>query len=254
MVVYSYLILLLSSAAAVSALSPELSRHPCRRQVLARALGSAVPIVTHISSASAVLQPSEDSDGENIYKMKSGVQFRNVRVGQGPFVTDNQDGKKATVALHIKALLRDGSTLVDTRQQGGRPILYRLGSAFESSSDTTPVITPGIDDALVSRGVTADTAKRVEPMREGGIRLVVVPSQLAYGNGGVSRYRAWKSRGLQRAVPRDELIRYEIEVLRCLDVPVDVPSSDGDGTTVRNVQGCCSENVFPCPVPSTPSS
>jgi FKBP-type peptidyl-prolyl cis-trans isomerase len=34
--------------------------------------------------------------------------------------------------------------------------------------------------------------ERAEPMREGGIRLVVVPSDLAYGTGGLSRYHAWK--------------------------------------------------------------
>ena len=246
------LVSLLTLAATWQAVSLEASHVPCRRRFLAR-LASVAPLVMLQSSSTSAVAKEEEKE-TRIYKMKSGVQFRNVRVGHGPFVTgDDNDRKKATVVLHVKALLRDGSTLLDTRQQqGGQPILYQLGSVFESPAAAS-IVTPGIDDALVSRGVTADTAERVEPMREGGVRLVVVPSQLAYGNTGVSRYQAWTAEGLQRAVPRDELIRYEIEVLRCLVVPVDVPSPDGD-TIRRNVQACCSEDAYPCPTPiSQPS-
>jgi hypothetical protein len=212
------------------------------------------------------------------YKLKSGIQFRDLRVGNGPLVTqqvvssdttndddaDNNDNqRRPTVVMHVQALLRDGTILMDTRQDNGRPILYELGSALDTVMARPGIVPPGLDDAIVSRGtLVGSNGERVEPMRQGGIRLVVVPADLAYGTDGLSRYQAWKLGGqqslLKKPVPRDEILRYEIEILRCLEVlPIEVKSSRNEqeeeeevpGISQTTVQACCSEEVYPCQGP-----
>lgn len=200
--------------------------------------------------------PTEDT---RIYKLKSGIQFRNLRVGGGPLVTEGGGGgDKPTILMHVQALLRDGTILIDTRQ-GGRPILYQLGSA--TLEDAPGIVTPGLDDAIVSRGTLLAAGSNsneslVEPMRQGGIRLVVVPADLAYGSDGLSRYHVWKRGGkmLKRPVPRDEVLRYEIEILRCLEVPLEVqqPQNEQEGDpNIQTVKACCPEELYPCQGPQT---
>lgn len=209
-------------------------------------LGRAVPV--------AVAAPQEETDAattfqqdlETVYTLKSGIQFRNDRIGQGPPVTED-----TTVVLHVQCLLRNGSILMDTRQDG-RPVTYVLGSALRSSPPT--LIPPGVDDALVSRGTDVQVdGRKLPPMRQGGIRRVVVPAPLGYGHEGVSRYQILSKldNRLRQPVPRDELLRYEIEVLRCTDVGTN-PENNGRGVTT--VQACCPEDVFPCPTPNRASS
>lgn len=183
--------------------------------------------------AHAQIPPSAEED-RTVYRLKSGVQFRNLRQGQGPLVTDLDD---PTLLLHVKALLMNGSVLMDTRQSG-KPNAYKLGSSVMSTSPE--LIAPGLDDALVSRGVLVDGETRVPPMRQGGVRLVVVPAPLAYGAAGVSRYQIMtKLDGrFTQPVPRNKMLRYELEVLRCISV-------DDVG------QACCPEEVYPCQVPQS---
>ena len=103
-------------------------------------------------------------------------------------------------------------------------------------------------------------------MREGGVRRVLVPGALAYGQSGMSRYDAYRL-GFANPVPRGETIRYEVEILRCRDVDLDVllktkPSeAEGGGAAeagpggsdtppgsspTRQSRQCCSDLVFPC--------
>jgi FKBP-type peptidyl-prolyl cis-trans isomerase len=165
-------------------------------------------------------------DDDEIRTTITGVQYRDDRIGQGPVVM----GKDAVV-MHLQGLTRDGSVIIDTRKNG-RPILHQLGSVvnfdiFGGDSSQRPVVTLGIEDGI--RG-----------MRYGGVRRMVVPSPLGYGNAGVSRYDAMRM-GLLKPVPRDELLRYEVELLRCIDVvPVD------DAANGLTAQACCTEPSYPC--------
>ena len=161
---------------------------------------------------------------EEIQSTLTGVQYRDDRVGQGAAVS-----KGDVLVLHLKGVRRDGSIFLDTRKDG-KPLLHKFGSAqdFDFSggkSSQRPAVTLGVEDAM--RG-----------MKLGGIRRIVVPSALAYGNAGVSRYDAMKM-GLILPVPRNELLRYELELLRCVDLP-----ASGNGLSS---QACCTEPNYPCP-------
>ena len=165
-----------------------------------RFLGLAIGCAGMFSLENAHAAPEQDDimeDTTRIYQLKSGVQFRNVRMGQGPLLVeksrttsddDEQEDQSTVVLLHVKATLRNGQTLLDTRQDG-KPLLYTLGSALATPAPMF-LVPPGLDDALLSRGVDAATGRRVPAMRQGGIRLVVVPAALGYGSQGLSRFQA----------------------------------------------------------------
>ncbi len=83
---------------------------------------------------------------------------------------------------------------------------------------------------------------------------MVVPSSLAYGHSGVSRFDAFRM-GLANPVPRDQDIFYDVEVLRCNDVEVEVPKSSSgksggssEEKQTVTVQACCVEDKYPCKV------
>jgi hypothetical protein len=220
-----------------------------RRDVLFHV--AAIGLIGGPSIAKAQNEPSkEEEEDSRVYRLLSGVQFRNVRIGSGPLVTK----ESGTLVLHLRASTRGGSVLLDTREDGP-PLLYKLGSAqdynvFGGDSAKRLKVTQGVEDAIVSRGIL-EKGEKVEPMREGGIRKVIVPSFLAYGNTGVSRYDSYRM-GLRKVVPRDEVLLYEVEILRCLNVEVPLPPRKGqaEGTTETiTVQACCTEDSYPCQAP-----
>jgi hypothetical protein len=138
--------------------------------------------------------------------------------------------------MHLEGLRRDGSVIIDTRKEG-KPLLHQLGSVIDydiflgGDSSQRPVIPLGMEDGI--RG-----------MRYGGIRRMVVPSPLGYGNAGVSRYDAMRM-GLLKPVPRDELLRFQVELLRCLDAaPIDTTTGTGNSGFLAQV--CCTEPNYPC--------
>jgi len=171
-------------------------------------------------------ETSQPKDAE-IVKLLTGVQYRDVRVGKGDAVR-----KGDTAVMHVRSLLRDDSVLFDTREDGG-PLMLEVGSIndnlFPDDKFTSSRISPGVEDAILSKRVG-------KPMVGGGIRLVVVPSALAYGNAGLSRFDAFRMK-LRQAVPRDEIVRYEVEILRCLEV--DIPYAQNNTGQV-----CCTEPSF----------
>ena len=156
-----------------------------------------------------------------VVKSVTGVEWRDVHVGGGAALKNGD-----VVVLQVRGLLpdvrrQDDSVFLDTVKDG-RPLLHQMGTAGPSLA----AVTVGLEEAL-------------ETMRLGGRRLVVVPPEMAYAERGVGRYDARRI-GLRRLVPRGELLRYEVELLRC----VEVPSGIGEA--------CCSDEAYPCPSP--PSS
>ena len=194
-----------------------------RRHVLwTPAAAAAVVAATTTPAAEAVVLSTDDE----IQKTITGVQYRDDRIGSGPPVSN-----KDVLVLHLQGLTRNGNVIVDTRAQG-KPILHQLGSVqdfdfFGGDSGKRPIVTMGIEDGI--RG-----------MRLGGVRRMVVPSPLGYGHAGVSRYDAMRM-GLLQPVPRDEILRYEVELLQCVDVP-----APDTGLVGLVAQACCTEPNYPC--------
>lgn len=210
-----------------------------------------------------------------IYQLASGVQFRNIRKGSGPTIQptktidgeeeDDDESDDATiVVLHLKAMTSNGVPLFNTFDQN--PILYKLGTStnfdvFGGDSSKRPKVTQGVEDAILSRGTTTGILQngiltpqklKVEPMKEGGVRRIIVPSRLAYGHAGVSRYDAFRM-GLKNPVPRDQDILYDVEVLRCNNVEVNLPTRSNDTSEESNrtatIRACCNEDNYPCKTP-----
>ena len=236
------LLLLLSGKVAIKGLSLT------RRQVfaLSRDVGGALVLmtasggITDFSRSAAHAADNSDVDGlvqdnpkSNIQSTITGVQYRDERIGKGPVVLN-----KDVVVMHLQGQTRSGNVIVDTRNQG-KPILHQIGSVtdydfFGGKSSRRPIVTIGIEDGL--RG-----------MKEGGIRRIVVPGPLGYGHAGVSRYDAMQM-GLLNPIPRDEILAFEVELLRCVDVPIRIDGDDNDRSNGVELvaQACCSEPDYPC--------
>lgn len=209
--------------------------------------------VAHASSSSINNNDNNDEANNNeIIKLLSGVQYRDIRIGHGEIIQRND-----TIVLHLQILLRDGTILLDTHiDNNQQPIIYRIGSIPETTAllggKTLSPITIGLEDGILGRGIPGGA------MKFGGIRKIVVPSSLGYGTAGLSAYDNYKYKlNLRQGVPRNELLRYEIEILRCQDVPITISEEqtkeggEEQGTRTVIVQTCCSEPKFPCQVPNS---
>lgn len=104
-----------------------------------------------------------------------GVHFRDLKVGEGPII-----GSAFTVTIHYTGWLPDGTQ-------------------FETSRLDNEPVTFALSDRRVIRG----WEEGIRGMREGGVRLIVVPPALAYGR-----------RGLAPLIPPDATLVFEVEVIR----------------------------------------
>jgi len=231
----------------------------CRRQFLSwssRVAGqsaflSGVGIFADVKVAKGGAVNEKPPDKAMI-KLSSGLQFVEYREGTGPVVSENE-----IVILHLRALTSNDSVLFDSKREG-TPIMHEFGSVqdfnyFGGDSAKRSKITIGVEDAILSRGMASWEGGfgKLDPMRQGSIRAVIAPGPMAYGKSGVSRFDAFQMK-LDKPVPRDETLKYEIEILRCLDINVSIPS---EGNLEKNetitIQACCTEENYPCKTPNT---
>ena len=103
------------------------------------------------------------------------LQITDVTAGTGVEATD---GKKVTV--HYTGTLTDG-TKFDSSKDRGTPFPFVLGSGM----------------------VIAGWEQGVKGMKEGGVRKLVIPPNLAYGN-----------RGVGSVIPPNSTLVFEIELLK----------------------------------------
>ena len=211
------------------------------------AAASAADTASPPPGAADVPPPSPASDipssSRAVVRLNNRVQVGDVRVGRGEPLKRGD-----VVVMHVRALLPDArsaedTALFDTRAKNGTPLLHQLGTADELSLLTKPgprpKVTVGLEDAILAGGTA--------PMRSGGLRKALVPADSAYGTTGMSRFDAGKSGFINPVGLTGFDIRYEIEVLRCTEVPTSVQQ----GPEIENptATACCSDLDFPCQAP-----
>jgi len=259
---------------------PEAScRQPRRRFVssILRSSATALLLGTSFSPAagavapgandSSAVVPQRHTTAPRIVRLSSGLQFSDARVGSGPEISippsndndndgdNDNDENPGLLLLHVRALRKDGSVLLDTLENG-RPLVFVPGSIpaeelyylGEGSALARGVLPLGVQDAILAPGTASWEGGygKADPMRYGGIRRAVLPPELAYGNRGVSRYEAYRL-GLGGPVARNEVLRYEIEILRCgRSAGSDGSSSEETGPASGAARACCREEFYPC--------
>lgn len=144
----------------------------------------------------------ENPYGREIVRTSSGLQYTDLRVGKGE-VPKTGD----VIVAHVKGMLPDGMVFDDTRTSGA-PL----------------VLTAGVRP----RGVTEGLEEGILSMRAGSVRLMAMPPSLGFGpRGGF---------GTLAIIPAGSPIRYEVELLRCVDGKLGL--------------SCCSEPDYPCRTPT----
>ena len=103
----------------------------------------------------------------------SGLQYEDTKVGTGPEATAGK-----TVEVHYTGTLADGTQFDSSRGRG--PFAFRLGAGR---------VIKGWDEG-------------VQGMKVGGTRKLVIPSNLAYGAGGVDG-----------AIPPNAQLTFVVELL-----------------------------------------
>jgi peptidylprolyl isomerase len=119
--------------------------------------------------------PALGVDLATMQRTNRGVHFRDLKVGEGPVI-----GSAFTVTIHYTGWLPDG-TQFETSRQDNVPVTF----------------------ALSDRRVIRGWEEGIRGMRQGGVRLIVVPPALAYGR-----------RGLAPVIPPEATLVFEIEVVR----------------------------------------
>jgi FKBP-type peptidyl-prolyl cis-trans isomerase FkpA len=116
----------------------------------------------------------------------SGLGIVDLKIGEGP---EARAGMQVTV--HYVGKLADGR-MFDSSRERGRPFRFELGGGM---------VIPGWDEGVVG-------------MRVGGLRRLIIPPQLGYGERG------------QPPIPPNAILEFEIELLAVEAAPdEDAPAS-----------------------------
>jgi FKBP-type peptidyl-prolyl cis-trans isomerase len=116
-----------------------------------------------------------DKKGGKVITTKSGLKYEDVKTGTG------QEAKAGnTVEVHYVGKLKDGKKF-DSSRDRGQPFSFKLGAGM---------VIKGWDEGVAG-------------MKVGGIRKLIIPSELAYGERGAGR-------GL---IPPNAELTFEVELL-----------------------------------------
>lgn len=107
-------------------------------------------------SKQAVQGPPEVDSKINTVTTASGLQYQDISPGSGGEVKDGD-----TVSVHYTGWLTDG-TKFDSSKDRDKPFQFQVGAGG---------VIQGWDEGLVG-------------MKEGGVRRLIIPAALAYGEGG----------------------------------------------------------------------
>jgi FKBP-type peptidyl-prolyl cis-trans isomerase FkpA len=119
--------------------------------------------------------PRPDLNSPEWKKQDSGLETWDVKEGDGPEVKPG-----ATVTVHYTGWLTDDkATEFDSSRKSGQPISFPLTGVIKGWTDGIPGMKPG------------------------GIRLLKIPGDLAYGK-----------RGFPGAIPPDATLVFEVELVK----------------------------------------
>ncbi len=112
---------------------------------------------------------------EKVVTTSSGLKYEDIKEGKGTAAK-----KGDTVAVHYTGWLKDGKKF-DSSKDSGKPFSFQLGAGK---------VIKGWDEG-------------VQGMKEGGVRKLIIPSQLAYGE-----------RGSGGVIPPNAELTFEVELLK----------------------------------------
>jgi peptidylprolyl isomerase len=133
------------------------------------------PLPTPPPTAAETAKPKPTNDGVGTpVVLPSGLEYEDLRAGTGAVAQAGRD-----VVVHYIGKLEDG-TVFDTSRKRGIPFTFHLG---------TGMVIKGWDEGIAG-------------MREGQVRRLRMPPDLAYGQ-----------RGRPPIIPADATLTFEIELL-----------------------------------------
>jgi len=161
---------------------------------------AATPVAeAEVSEASAPTSPEGEAEAgqeevtaeiptmsENAITTESGLQFEDLQIGDGPVVGFNH-----WAVVDYSTYLEDG-TLVDSSHWYDDPYGFLMGAGQ---------VTPGWEEGVAG-------------MMPGGVRRLMVPAALGYGEEGTE------------AIPANSNVIYDIEVLRVDEYPNPTPADE----------------------------
>ena len=110
------------------------------------------------------IDPANDSyatslgiDIASMTKLPTGVYLKDKTIGQGSIVAAND-----SVQVHYSGWLPNGTLFDTSKQEGRKPLEFLVGKS---------VYLPAFESALIG-------------MQPGGVRLIIIPTALAYGKTG----------------------------------------------------------------------
>ena len=134
-----------------------------------------VIVLTLAGAGLTWLMISSTDPGGDVVTTKSGLKYVDLKVGTG---REAKPGN--TVIVHYTGTLLNGEKF-DSSLDSGKPFTFGLGRGQ---------VIPGWDEGVAG-------------MKEGGVRKLLIPSELAYGE-----------RGAGKAIPPNSDLIFEVELLK----------------------------------------
>eukprot|EP00879_Flechtneria_rotunda_P009280 GHRR01009715.1.p1 GENE.GHRR01009715.1~~GHRR01009715.1.p1 ORF type:complete len:196 (+),score=68.69 GHRR01009715.1:749-1336(+) len=153
-----------------------------RREVLFAA-PSLLAVLSALSMAVVLPSPPAAAAAPtcDLVTAPTGLQYCDAKIGTG-----SEPVKGSLIRCHYTGRLASNNRVFDSSYERGRPLTFKIG---------VHEVIQGWDLGILG-------TEGVPPMKEGGKRILVIPSELAYG-----------SRGAGGVIPPNATLMFEVELL-----------------------------------------